>query len=63
MSRHDTDGSIPLPEVAAWAGLGDRCPAVTTDGHSSDLLTALNDDDGYTFDQLADLIEAQWEAM
>jgi hypothetical protein len=59
----ETDGVIPTPEVSAWAGLGDRSPCVSVDGHGTDLITALNDDDGYTFMQIADLIESQWETL
>ena len=55
----DTDGVIPTPAVAEWAGLIDRSPSVESDlGY--DPLTALNDDEGYGFLELADLIQAQW---
>lgn len=62
----DTDGRIPTKDVAKWAGLSDRSPHVYAYRPGDDgtaLLTALNDGDGYTFAQLADLIEAQWEEM
>lgn len=58
----DTDGSIPTPAVAEWAGLKDRTPAVSSDV-GSDLITALNDDDGYGFLELADIIQNQWEEL
>jgi hypothetical protein len=34
-----------------------------TDVNSGEFFTQLNDDKGYTFDQLADIIEAQWEDL
>jgi len=58
----DTDGVIPTPAVAEWAGLNDRSPAVSS-SPGSDLLTAMNDDDGSSFEELADIIQAQWEDL
>lgn len=58
----DTDGVIPTPAVAEWAGLKDRSPTVSSD-LGNDLITALNDDEGHSFEELADIIQAQWEDL
>lgn len=47
------DGSLPY-EVVAWAGLDHSDPR--PGGHR---LSSMNDS-GYTFDQLADIIEEHW---
>ncbi len=59
----ETDGVIPTPEVADWAGMYDRSPSLRPEGGGSALITALNDDDGYDFEQIANLIEEQWEEL
>lgn len=47
-----------LPEaVAAWAGI--RCANPSADGEG----LAVRNDEGWTFNQLADLIETRWEDL
>ena len=58
----DTDGFIPTPAVAEWAGLKGRSPDVSLDV-GRDLIAGLNDDDGYGFLELADIIQDQWEEL
>lgn len=55
--------SILSVEVVKWAGLTDKDPYLAVEGDDGSLelqcMTHLNDDGGYTFQQLAELIEAQ----
>lgn len=59
----DHNASVPPTPVLEWLGLPKDNGPLSTDiqykhGDWADCLTELNDDAGYTFDQIADLIEA-----
>jgi hypothetical protein len=55
---------VPTKAVIAWAGLKSPNPKVLdTDPGQGETIAELNDSDGWTFDQLADLIEERWEVM
>ena len=60
------DGSVLPDEVADWAEAGGPDPVVQwSDGGWTDQspLTQLNDEAGLTFEELADLIDQQWEFL
>ena len=50
------------PAVMEWSGIESSCGKVIV-GNITDMLTSLNDSDKYTFDQLADVIEKEWEQL
>lgn len=52
-------GVLP-PEVVSWAGMEDDNPVVTEDGDGNLFsLSELNDAEGWTFGEIADIIEEQ----
>lgn len=51
--------TVPPEGVVEWAGLADGNPTAASNGHT---LAYLNDN-GHTFDQIADLIEQNWETL
>jgi len=63
---HHTDN---LPHsVRQWAGIGEADPTIHRDDDDDETccangITYLNDDCGMPFDQIADLIERQWEDL
>ena len=55
---------VPTKAVMAWAGLKEPNPKVRDpDPGQGETIAELNDNDGWTFDQLADIIEQQWEEL
>jgi hypothetical protein len=54
--RYQDQPEILPYDVKKWAGLKDRSPSFVDDTQLSKTLAALNDD-GYTFNQIADVIE------
>lgn len=63
-NRTRESGLLPAA-VIDWAGTADSNPDVTVpdDELGKSCLTMLNDDKGYTFAQIADLIEQHWEEL
>lgn len=60
----DAAFALPPEEVLAWAGLEQPSPEVAvegTDGRWTYELVTLNDNDGYTFAEIATVVEAQPE--
>lgn len=63
--RYLGNGMVPPVEVIEWAGLGDELPSVYIPDPDGDELVdeydlaSVNDESGYTFRQIADLIEGQ----
>ena len=60
----DRDFALPPNEVLAWAGLEQASPGVTVEGTGDgwpNELISLNDDEDYTFAEIAAVIEAQPE--
>lgn len=52
-------GVLP-PEVVSWAGMEDSDPVVAEDGDDGLFtLAELNDEEGCTFEEIADIIEEQ----
>lgn len=58
----DWEEELPPFEVCKWAGLRTREGHVNPNDSCSQCLSALNDS-GYTFAQLADIIEKNWETL
>lgn len=62
--ERSTEYDVPTKAVLAWAGLKSPNPTVRDpDPGEGATIAELNDNDGWTFDQLANLIEQRWEEM
>lgn len=58
-SGKNWNAEVPTGEVVSWAGLREPNPAIA----GRKMISDLNDGEGKSFSEIADLIEQNWEAL